>query len=69
MFAQFDIFQGEPGKSNMMWIAAVESLEVAHDRLLALATERPGKYFVFRVRTCETVSKIDTSGRPLSKSA
>jgi hypothetical protein len=61
MIPQFDIFAGEPGEKNAMWVEAIEDLKVANDRLRALASEKPGKYFVFCVRTREIVSAVDTS--------
>jgi hypothetical protein len=67
MIPQFDIFEGEPGESSAMWIDAVVSLDAAHETLLALAVEKPGKYFVFCARTHETISAIDTSESALAK--
>lgn len=68
MIPQFAIFEGEPGQNDAKWIDAVASLDIAHDRLLALAVETPGKYFVFCESTRHTVSAIDTSESALAKS-
>jgi 2-methylisocitrate lyase-like PEP mutase family enzyme len=69
MIPQYDIFSGEPGKGNAMWLEAVASLDIACDRLKALSSTKPGKYFVFCARTREIMSAIDTSERVFKKSA
>jgi len=44
-----------------MWVESVEELETAVDRTNEIATERPGKYFIFSPCSKEVVASIDTT--------
>ena len=43
----FDIFEGDFGNNDVLWIEAVEGLGAAKQRMDEIALERPGRYFVF----------------------
>jgi hypothetical protein len=59
----FDIFSGQFGDKNAVWIEAVEGLGSAADRMKQLAAGKPGPYFVFSTEKGAVVAAIDTSGR------
>jgi hypothetical protein len=44
-----------------MWLESVEGLEAAFERMREIATERPGKYFIFSPSTKEAVASLDTT--------
>jgi hypothetical protein len=57
---KYDIFSGR-GKKEAVWVDAIEGLEAASTRMRALATEKPGPYFVFCTQTNKILNSIDTS--------
>ena len=54
----FDIFKGTLDLPE--WIEAVEGLSNARERMLQVAAEKPGKYFIFSVASRSTVAVIET---------
>jgi hypothetical protein len=54
-----DIFAGHSEK-RAVWLEAAVGLENAKQRMLQIAAEKPGDYFVFDVRTREIVARIST---------
>ncbi|MGD0963872.1 MAG: hypothetical protein ABSA57_08230 [Candidatus Acidiferrales bacterium] len=42
----FDIFSGAP-EENGLWVESVEGLSNARQRMGQMATQKPGKYFLF----------------------
>ena len=62
---KFDIFAGQYGETDAKWIEAVEGLAYACQRMYAVATERPGPYFVFSANSHEVLDSMDTT--PIAK--
>ena len=59
----FDIFAGDYGK-DAKWIESVKGLGYAHIRMEELATQAPGKYFIFSCYSRSVLAQIDTA-KPL----
>jgi hypothetical protein len=59
--AKYGIFSGCFGDDDAMWVEPVEELETAADRTNEIATDRPGKYFIFSPCSKEVVASIDTT--------
>jgi 2-methylisocitrate lyase-like PEP mutase family enzyme len=60
---QYDVFAGHSLK-EALWIEAVGDLETSVERMKAIASEQPGAYFVFCVRTHAVVASVDTTQTP-----
>lgn len=58
-----DIFSGELDK-DAMWLESAESLSKARERMEKIAAEKPGRYFIYSVRSHAVLAQIDTSARP-----
>ena len=54
----FDIFSGV-FEQNAMWVEAVQGLEHATMRMDQIASDKPGKYFVFCSATHSIVASTD----------
>ena len=65
---KFDIFHGRYGETDAVWVEAVEGLAFACQRMYALATERPGPYFVFSTASHEVLDSMDTTPLAQAKS-
>lgn len=59
--AIFDVFSGCLENGTALWIEAVEGVGNAADRMKQLATEKPGRYFVFSLEKRTVVVAIDSS--------
>lgn len=59
----FDIFAGDYGK-DAKWVESVKGLGYAHIRMEELATQAPGKYFIFSCYSRSVLAQLDTS-KPL----
>jgi hypothetical protein len=57
---RYDIFSGYIDR-NAIWLESVEGLGDASDRMLELATGKPGPYFVFCLTTHKILASVDTS--------
>jgi len=57
----FDIFQGVYGRSDVMWIEAVDGLAAATERMDEIAFEQPGKYFLFSANEHKMFASTDTT--------
>ena len=55
----FDIFSGAP-EENGLWVEAIEGLSSAHQRMGQIATEKPGKYFLFSSTDQSILTRVDT---------
>jgi hypothetical protein len=56
----YDIFSGLKDKEPM-WLEATNSRESAYERMLAIALEKPGSYFVFCMTTNSIICAVDTT--------
>jgi len=56
-----EIFRGQFGDTDVVLIEIVEGLCAACDRMLQLAGEKPGPYFLFGSETHRVLLRIDTS--------
>ena len=54
-----DIFSGEV-ETDARWLEAVHGLTAARERMKQLASENPGKYFIFCVADRSVLERIDT---------
>jgi hypothetical protein len=61
MVPSYEIFSGQFGYTEVLWIESVEGLGSAYDRMKDLAAARPGAYFVFCNRTHKKMAAIDTT--------
>lgn len=59
--SRYGIFSGCFGDDDAVWLESVEGLEAAYNRMKEIATERPGKYFIFSSNTKEAIASIDTT--------
>ena len=57
---RFDIFSGSVDK-DAMWIEAVDGLNAARQRMEKIASEVPGRYFVFSSYSRTILAQIDTT--------
>jgi hypothetical protein len=55
----FDIFSGIDDK-NAMWVACVEGLASAREKMEQIAAEKPGPYFIFSLHSRSILAKIET---------
>lgn len=55
----FDIFSGSVYE-NAMWIEAIAGLERVCQRMMDLAAQSPGKYFIFSFRARMVLASIDS---------
>jgi hypothetical protein len=59
----FDIFSGELEK-DARWLEAVQGLDSAKDRMKQIASEKPGKYFIFSIASRSVLERTETSSPP-----
>jgi hypothetical protein len=59
----FDIFSGELEK-DARWLEAVQGFDSAKERMQQIASERPGKYFIFCVANRSVLERTETFGGP-----
>jgi hypothetical protein len=55
----FDIFKGNSEK-DAVWVEAVQGLAPARERMELLASETPGQYFVYALRSRAILARVDT---------
>ena len=56
----FDIFSGSIDK-DILWIEAVTGLATAEKRMAELATQTPGRYFIFSIQSNGVLAEVDTT--------
>jgi len=56
----FDIFSGTPDV-DALWIESVEGLSNARTRMLQIAAQKPGRYFIFSLENQAILAKIETT--------
>ena len=61
MFPIFVIFSGHFKQNDVMWIEAREGLPEAYEKMLQLAADNPGSYFIFGTGAQTCVASVDTS--------
>jgi hypothetical protein len=61
MLPPFDLFSGHFSRNDATWVQACEGLTEAYSRMLTVAAERPGPYFVFSSYERKCVASVDTS--------
>jgi len=61
MLPLFDIFSGHFLRKDAMWIEACGGSAGAVQRMLEIAAEKPGPYFLFSCYTRKCVMSLDTS--------
>ena len=61
MFPTFDIFSGHFNQQDAIRIEALEGLEEAYEKMLQIAADRPGPYFVLSSDNQKCVASVDTS--------
>ena len=61
MLPTFDIFAGKFREPDTLLVDAVESFEEAYQKMLLLAADKPGPYFIFSGREQTCVADIDTT--------
>lgn len=61
MLPMFDIFSGHFMNKDAVWLESNESLAAAYQRMLRIAADKPGVYFVFSSYTQTCVASLDTS--------
>lgn len=57
----FDIFNGRFGDNDIVWIESVEGLAACKKRMVTIAAEKPGPYFVFSSIDHLIVAVTDTT--------
>jgi hypothetical protein len=62
-FLTFDIFSGV-FEQNALWVEAVQGIDHATKRMEQIASDKPGKYFIFCSATHAVVSSTDTFKKP-----
>ena len=67
MIPTYDIFAGQFGFTEVLWIESVEGLGNAQERMEKIAWDRPGPYFVFCTRTHQMLAAVDTSAKQKQK--
>jgi hypothetical protein len=55
----FDIFSGVPEEQGL-WIEAIEGFSRARERMVQIAAQKPGKYFLFCGRNQSILTRIQT---------
>ena len=58
-----DIFSGELDK-DAMWLESVQGLSNARARMVQIAAEKPGRYFIYSVRSHAVLAQIETFPKP-----
>jgi len=66
MLSTFDIFSGTFRQVSVNWIAAVEGFEQAYQRMVMLADDKPGPYFIFNSKNRTCAASIDDTVCPYS---
>ena len=61
MFPTFDIFCGHFKQPDVRWIEAREGLVEAYEKMLQIAADKPGPYFLVSSETQTCVASVDTS--------
>jgi hypothetical protein len=61
MLPTFDIFFGKFSEPDTLRLDALESFEEAYQKMLLLAADKPGPYFIFSGREQTCVADIDTT--------
>lgn len=61
MTRRYGIFFGSFGEDDATWLESVEGLEAACKRMEKIATDLPGRYFVFSPDSKEPLASIDTT--------
>lgn len=61
MFPTFDIFSGHFNQTDMLWVEAREGLVEAYEKMLQIAADKPGPYFILSTDTQTCVATVDTS--------
>lgn len=66
---KFDIFSGDLDK-DAMWIETVQGLSNARERMEEIASQKPGRYFIFSSSSHAVLSQTETFANPreISKS-
>jgi hypothetical protein len=59
MVSRFDIFSGTHQGNRAIWLDGVNDFEEAKQKMLSIATEKPGKYFVFSAQENRIVAEIE----------
>lgn len=59
----FDIFSGIPDR-EAIWVCAVEGLSNAKERMVQIAFEKTGPYFIFNVSTQQVIATTQTFAKP-----
>jgi hypothetical protein len=57
----FDIFAGQFGLTDVLWIETVRGLAAACSRMEQIAAQKPGPCFVFFTSDHRVLASIDTS--------
>jgi hypothetical protein len=57
----YEIFSGQFGYSEVLWLESVEGLGNAFERMKKIAKSSPGPYFLFCNHTHQKMASIDTS--------
>jgi len=63
VFPTFDIFFGHFKQRDVLWIEAREELMEAYEKMLQIAADKPGPYFILSTDTQTCVASVDTSLR------
>jgi hypothetical protein len=58
-----DIFSGELDK-DAMWLEAAEGLSKARERMEQIAADKPGRYFIYSIRSRTVLAQIETFAKP-----
>ena len=61
MLAIFEIFSGRFGDKDALWIETCEGLAESYQKMLQIAADTPGTYFVLSGYDLTCVASIDTS--------
>jgi len=63
VFPTFAIFSGHFKQRDVLWIEAREELMEAYEKMLQIAADKPGPYFILSTDTQTCVASVDTSLR------
>jgi hypothetical protein len=62
VFPTFDIFSGHFKQNDVTWMEAHEDLPAAYQKMLQIAADQPGPYFILSTNDAQTcVASVDTS--------
>lgn len=61
MFPTFDIFYGHFEQQDAMWVETLEGLEAAYGKMLQIAADKPGPYFILSSDAQTCAASVDTS--------